>query len=46
MQKNTELVGYEPVTRGAVGLEMGLVFFDKPFHAPAGAVELFVDESR
>ena len=29
MEKETELVGFEGVTRGAIGMEKGLVILDK-----------------
>ena len=44
MEEETEVVGFEGVTRGAVGMEKGLVILDKAFHPAASAIDGLVDE--
>ena len=44
VEKETEVIGLERVTRGAIGMEKGLVILDEVFHPPACAIGGFVDE--
>ena len=44
VEKETEVIGLEGVTRGAIGMEKGLVIFDEVFHPAACAIGGFVDE--
>ena len=43
MQEEPELIGLPAMTGGAVGCEVGLVFFDHVLHPAPRAVELLVE---
>ena len=44
MEEETEVIGFEGVTGGTIGMEKGFVIFDEVFHPAARAIDGFVDE--
>ena len=44
VEKETEVIGLEGVTRGASRMEKGLVIIDEAFHPAASTIDGFVDE--
>lgn len=44
VEKETEVIGFKRVTRGAIGMEKGFVILDKVFHPAARAIDALVDE--
>src|SRR3972149_5107168 len=46
VKEQPELIGGEPVARGAVRMEKGLVIFDEAFHSSPRTIDLIVDKRR
>lgn len=44
MEQETEVIGFEGVAGGTIGMEKGFVILDEVFHPAARTIDGFVDE--